>query len=107
MAAAISRHFSEVRRLINSNRRIATMWHRAEGPRRSSGCCMGPSMPMPPRPWRESPTGHTWGAASIYWPVYGSPRLRGSFSQRYRPLIVALLEVPRGARIEPMMMEGE
>jgi subtilisin family serine protease len=33
LAAAISRHFSEVRRLINSNRRIATMWHRAGGPR--------------------------------------------------------------------------
>ena len=32
VAAAISRHFSEARRLINSNRRIATMWHRAAGP---------------------------------------------------------------------------
>src|SRR5262249_58931559 len=32
LAAATSRHFSEVRRLINSNRRIATMWHRAGGP---------------------------------------------------------------------------
>ncbi|UVT15651.1 MAG: S8 family serine peptidase [Nitrospira sp.] len=33
VAAAISRHFTEVRRLINSNRRVATMWHRARGPR--------------------------------------------------------------------------
>ena len=32
-AALISRHFSEVRRLINENQRIATMWHRGEGPR--------------------------------------------------------------------------
>ena len=28
----ISRHFSEVRRLINTNRRVAAMWHRAGGP---------------------------------------------------------------------------
>jgi subtilisin family serine protease len=33
LAASISRHFSEVRRLINHNRRIATMWHRTSGPR--------------------------------------------------------------------------
>jgi hypothetical protein len=32
-AALISRHFSEVRRLINGNPRIATMWHRGEGPK--------------------------------------------------------------------------
>ena len=32
-AALISRHFSEVRRLINENQQIATMWHRGEGPR--------------------------------------------------------------------------
>ena len=32
-AALISRHFSEVRRLVNVRPRIATMWHRGEGPR--------------------------------------------------------------------------
>jgi subtilisin family serine protease len=32
MAYVISRNFSEVRRLINSNRRIATLWHRSQGP---------------------------------------------------------------------------
>jgi subtilisin family serine protease len=32
LAAAASRHFSEVRRLVNTNRRVATMWHRANGP---------------------------------------------------------------------------
>lgn len=32
LAAAVSRHFSEVRRLINTNPRVATMWHRANGP---------------------------------------------------------------------------
>jgi hypothetical protein len=33
LAAALSRHFSEVRRLINHNRKIATMWHRTHGPK--------------------------------------------------------------------------
>jgi subtilisin family serine protease len=32
-AALVSRHFSEVRGLINSNKRVATFWHRMEGPR--------------------------------------------------------------------------
>jgi subtilisin family serine protease len=32
IAYVISRNFSEVRRLINSNRRIATLWHRSQGP---------------------------------------------------------------------------
>jgi len=31
-AALISRHFSEARRLLNHHPRIATMWHRGEGP---------------------------------------------------------------------------
>jgi subtilisin family serine protease len=33
LAASISRHFSEVRRLINHNRKIAAMWHRTNGPK--------------------------------------------------------------------------
>lgn len=32
-AALVSKHFSEVRGLINSNRRVATAWHRLQGPR--------------------------------------------------------------------------
>ncbi len=32
VASAISRSFSEARRLINSHARVATMWHRADGP---------------------------------------------------------------------------
>ncbi|MBK9036687.1 MAG: S8 family serine peptidase [Myxococcales bacterium] len=31
-AALFSRHLSEVRRLINTNRRVVTLWHRAGGP---------------------------------------------------------------------------
>lgn len=32
-AALVSKHFSEVRALINANRRVAARWHRMEGPR--------------------------------------------------------------------------
>lgn len=32
LAAVASRHFSEVRRLINTNRKVAAMWHQAGGP---------------------------------------------------------------------------
>jgi subtilisin family serine protease len=32
-AALVSRHLSEVRGLINNNRRVATFWHRLQGPR--------------------------------------------------------------------------
>jgi len=31
-ASVVSRHFSEVRGLINSNKRVATYWHRMQGP---------------------------------------------------------------------------
>jgi subtilisin family serine protease len=31
-AALVSRHFSEVRRLINAHPKVATLWHRADGP---------------------------------------------------------------------------
>jgi hypothetical protein len=32
VAALVSRHFSEARRLVNTRRYVATMWHRASGP---------------------------------------------------------------------------
>src|SRR5262249_32088222 len=41
-AALVSRHFSEVRGLINNNKRVATCWHRMEGPRLLA--MLGPAM---------------------------------------------------------------
>jgi subtilisin family serine protease len=49
LAASISRHFSEVRRLINHNRKIATMWHRTHGPmmlRRLLQCSCETNVPV-------------------------------------------------------------
>src|SRR5262249_54516776 len=49
-AALVGRHFSEVRRLVNTNRRIATLWHRGEGPallRRLLQGAVDPTTPSP------------------------------------------------------------
>ena len=32
VAAAVRRHFAETERLVNTNRRVATVWHRSGGP---------------------------------------------------------------------------
>jgi hypothetical protein len=80
----MSRHFSEVRRLINTNRRVATMWHRAAGP------CLFRRLfedrvdhPIPPN---ETYLERWCDLLSRY----GSPRLRGSL-KRYRSVIIELL----------------
>jgi subtilisin family serine protease len=84
LAAVMSRHFSEVRRLINTNRRVATMWHRAAGP------CLFRRLfedrvdhPIPPN---ETYLERWCDLLSRY----GSPRLRGSL-KRYRSVIIELL----------------
>ena len=50
-AALVSRHFSEVRGLVNTNKKVATRWHRMEGPRRCG-------------PWARSSPEVTWSR----WP---------------------------------------
>jgi len=76
LAAAVSRHFSEVRRLINTNRRVATMWHRANGPGLLRGL-LAPGCP-------GHTNGFTIGEREQRYLIrffeqlerYGSPRLR-------------------------------
>jgi subtilisin family serine protease len=104
VAAAISRHFSEVRRLINSNRRIATLWHRAGGPRllrRSLLVALDADAPIPIE--GESQYRYLRRCFDLL-ARYGSPRLRGSL-ERYQPRILSLFEIPVGARIEFTMTE--
>jgi subtilisin family serine protease len=99
VAAAVSCHFSEVRRLINTNRRVATLWHRAAGP-----CLL-----------RELLQGavHPCGSAALlggpnreyldrWWDLlarYGSPRLKTGL-QRYRSIVMDLLRTRLAARPE-------
>jgi subtilisin family serine protease len=98
LAAIISRHFSEVRRLINHNRRIAVMWHRSEGPRMLGRIFRGAMDP--------------YASAAIRTPLhreyfdrwfdlllqYGSPSLRRGITQ-YRPVLLQFLSLPLAAQL--------
>jgi len=104
MAAAISRHFSEVRRLINSNRRIATLWHRAGGPCLLRHLLYGTiDAPAPVSVEGESRHQYLRRCFDLV-ACYGSPRLRGSL-ERYQSRILSLFEIPIAARIESTMAE--
>jgi subtilisin family serine protease len=91
LAAAASRHFSEVRRLINTNPRVATMWHRANGPVLLRGL-------LDPRALCSCTAG---GEAQRRYlerfveqlQLYGSPRLRAGLAQ-HRAAFLALLHAP-------------
>lgn len=95
LAAVASRHFSEVRRLINTNRRVAAFWHLARGPAllhrllaaETHTCCVavGPEE----RRYFDRFLGQL--------ELYASPRLRAALAQ-YRPALVAdLLGSPAAA----------
>jgi len=49
-ASLVSQHFDEVKRLIDTNRRIATLWHRQGGPGLVRGFVFGDAIPDPPIP---------------------------------------------------------
>ena len=98
IAAAISRHFSEVRRLINTNRRVAAMWHRAAGPcllRRLFQASIDADEPAPIPGEPDEAYLDRWCDLLTR---YGSPRLRASLA-RYRSVVIDLLRTPLAARI--------
>ena len=99
VAAAISRHFSEVRRLINSNRRIATMWHRANGPLLLRRLLHGARAGDSPLLTEEESVYRYLDRCFDLLARDGSPRLRGSL-ERYRALVATLLGVSIAAPIE-------
>ncbi|MBX3671218.1 MAG: S8 family serine peptidase [Rhodocyclaceae bacterium] len=103
VAAAISRHFSEARRLINSNRRIATMWHRAGGPallRRliHGNRAIDGSLPIE----KESASRYLDRCLDLL-ARQGSPRLRQSLD-RYHLVVSMLLTESFTAPIESRTM---
>jgi subtilisin family serine protease len=88
LTAAASRHFSEVRRLINTNMRVATMWHRAHGPSLLrallvSGAGAGDAA------FGERERRYLERFVDQL-ERYGSDRLRADLA-RYRPVLIALL----------------
>jgi subtilisin family serine protease len=99
VAAVISRHFSEVRRLINSNRRIAAMWHRATGPillRRVLQGAIDANVEV-------SIAGETQRQYLDRFfdqlVRYGSKRLRERI-ERYRSTVLAMIETPLAAMVD-------
>ncbi|MCK6499757.1 MAG: S8 family serine peptidase, partial [Nitrospira sp.] len=100
VAAAMSRHFSEARRLINSNRRIATMWHRAAGPTLLRRLIHGPRTGDGPLPIEKESASRYLDRCLDLLARQGSPRLRQSLD-RYRSFVPMLLTESFPVSIEP------
>jgi subtilisin family serine protease len=56
-ASLVSQHFDEVKRLIDTNRRIAALWHRFNGPALVRGFAFGDEIPDPPIPLELATSG--------------------------------------------------
>jgi subtilisin family serine protease len=97
LVAAVSRHFSEVRRLINTNRRVATMWHRAAGPCMLRRLFQGSIDPDAPAAISGEPDEGYLDRWCELLARYGSPRLRAGL-ERYRSVVIDLLRTPLAAR---------
>lgn len=105
IAATLSRHFSEVRRLINTNRRVATMWHRAEGPRLLRRLLHGSLDANALASNKRDTATRYLGRCFDLLAHHGSPRLRESM-ERYRSLFIALLAIPNCIPTNSTTSEG-
>ena len=103
VAAAISRHFSEARRLINNNRRIATMWHRAAGPALLRRLIHGTRAVDGPLPIEKESASRYLNRCLDLLARQGSPRLRESLD-RYHSFVSLLLTESFTAPIESRVM---
>jgi subtilisin family serine protease len=104
LAAAVSRNFSEVRRLINTNRRVAAMWHRAAGPCLLRELLYGGIHAVGRAALLSGPTG--W-YLERWWDLlarYGSPRLKRALA-RDRSRLMELLQAYLGTAIETPPVE--
>jgi subtilisin family serine protease len=97
-AAAISRHFSEVRRLINTNKRVATMWHRSEGPQLLRRLLHGMHDPHAEPPVRSEEQRAYLSRFFDQLLRFGSTKLAASI-EKHGDLIVTLLERQPAAQI--------
>jgi subtilisin family serine protease len=99
MAALVSRHFSEVRRLINTNPRVATMWHRGHGPRVLRCLLEGAIDAAAPAARLSDVERQYIDRWCDLLARYGSARLKASLA-RYRSVVIDLLGTPLAARVE-------
>jgi hypothetical protein len=91
-AALVSRHFDEVLHLINTNRRVATAWHRNGGPalvRAALAIADAPELAAIPDFANEKPLSPQLGRILDSWRRYGSPTFVADID-RYRADVLAL-----------------
>lgn len=96
LAAAASRNFSEIRRLINTNRRVATMWHRSNGPRRLRQLVLSAMDPETPAALNTERQVEYLNRLCDQLAKYGSQRLRASI-ERHRGTFIRLMQAPFAA----------
>jgi subtilisin family serine protease len=90
-AALVSTHFDEVRRLVNTNRRILVVWHRMDGPRllrEALKFADGRPVQVPAEASGQPLTEWLDRLLNLLH-EYGSPALRADVA-RYRPLVFEL-----------------
>ncbi len=97
-AALISRHFSEVRRLINTNTRVATMWHRGEGPKMLRRFLQGSVDESAEPPVRNETQREYLSRFFDQLVRFGSSRLRASITTNGEA-IMHLLKRPLAAQV--------
>ncbi len=76
--ALVSRHFDEVLRLINTNKRVATVWHRNGGPalvRAALDISAAPEHARIPASFGDEATSQQWARILASWQRYASPAL--------------------------------
>jgi subtilisin family serine protease len=91
VAALVSTHFIEVRRLVNTNRRILVVWHRMGGPRllrEAQNFAEGRPVQIPAAA-SGRPISEWLDRILDLLHEYGSPALRADVT-RYRPLVFEL-----------------
>jgi subtilisin family serine protease len=98
LAAAVSRNFSEGRRLINTNRRVATMWHRSDGPRLLHRILLGAIDAKAPAAILTEQQREFMDRWCDLLVRYGSQRLRTSI-EKHRTSLISLLETPLAAQV--------
>jgi len=95
LIALVSMHFDEVRKLINTNRRVATRWHRMFGPELlrhmlwNKTSNPGEPLPIIPAILNSQNVGERMSALFDVLFTYGSSRLRNDINN-YGPLFLAL-----------------
>lgn len=98
VAAVVSRNFSEVRRLINANSRVATLWHRCEGPRilhRLLNGAIDEEFPAAIAVKQQHNAVERWLDILA---KYGSQRLKNNIEQ-YKHTLIELLLAPLAAQV--------